>query len=119
MKYFRAIQALHPNLVGYAIEDDSTADLAISTLSNWPAGIPVPTAAEISVKYDRMILAESAQIALDQITGARGTLARCAAAGIAFPPEWIAHVASLRLIANGTDTASTVLPKTPLYPAGT
>jgi hypothetical protein len=64
-------------------------------------------------------LGTQAQAALDRITGPRGTIIRCVAAGVAVPPAWTAHVQALRAITDGSDTTSTVLPPDPAYPAGT
>ena len=71
---------------------------------------PVITAAPLKTQ---------AQVALDRITGARGTIIRCTVAGVAVPPEWKVYIQALRNIVNGTDTTSTTLPTEPLYPAGT
>jgi hypothetical protein len=64
-------------------------------------------------------LSQQAQAELDRVTGPRGTIIRCAAAGLSVPVEWTAYVKALRAIANGTDTTSTGLPTKPAYPAGT
>lgn len=103
---------------------------AALTLSSWPAnqGITMtgpltdaeiaaaraPTAAQLHQQ-----LQAAAQVQLDIVTGARGQLARCQVAGIAFSAPWQAYVVALRAIINGTDTTSTALPAQPAYIEGT
>jgi len=67
----------------------------------------------------RALLKERAQTELDRVTGVRGTIVRCAVAGVAVPLEWKTYVVALRSIVNGTDTTSTALPVVPPYPVGT
>lgn len=70
-------------------------------------------------KLSAIALRRQAQAELDVVTGSRGTIIRCVAAGVAIPAAWASYVKNLRAIVNGTDTSSTALPKRPRYPAGT
>ena len=64
-------------------------------------------------------LPQQAQSALDAITGPRGQVIRCAAAGVAVNAAWVSYIQALRAIANGADKTSTALPAQPPFIAGT
>lgn len=66
-----------------------------------------------------MPLPKQAQAQLDIITGPRGQIIRCIAAGLAVPSAWQSYIVALRAIANGSDTTSTSLPTQPAFIAGT
>ncbi len=83
---------------GKVIESDSNSyPIAVTTT---PVPVPLP---------------DQARAALDVVTGSRGQIIRCVAAGVAVPIEWTDYVFALRSIANGTDATSTNLPVTPAF----
>ena len=112
MKYYQ-----NPNGKVYAYDETDptqTSLIAAAVTAGWaditaswpPAPPPIP-------------LSVQAQTQLDIVTGPRGQIIRCVAAGVAVTSAWTTYVAALRAIANGTDTTSTVLPTQPAYITGT
>jgi hypothetical protein len=98
------------------------------SLANWPLEMTQLTDAQLATILPAQQSVEAAaapalsalaQDELDMVTGPRGTVIRCLAAGVAVPVEWIAYIRRLRAIANGADTESTSLPERPAYPEGT
>lgn len=107
--------------MGYAIRKDGTAWRAVSgaydvdqATETYSDAQPAPI--QLTA---HQVLVNEAQAELDVVTGPRGTIIRCVAAGVAVPAAWVSYVQALRAIANGTDTTSTALPVRPAYPAGT
>ena len=80
-----------------------TADQAKAALA--------PSAAQV-----RAAFLASAQAALSR---SDTVVVRCYSAAVAVPAAWQTYRQALRAIVNGSDTASTVLPAIPAYPAGT
>lgn len=79
-------------------------------------GNPVAVTFTPTADQTHKALMVQAQVALDK---SDTTVIRCYSAGVAVPSAWAFYRASLRAIANGSDTSSTSLPSVPSYPAGT
>lgn len=90
----------HKNLIDAAVA-------AAWAIQAGPPGLPA-----ISLKAQ-------AQAALDVVTGPRGQVIRCVAAGVAVPAAWTQYVQNLRAIINGTNATASALPAIPAYVAGT
>ena len=60
-----------------------------------------------------------AQIALDKVTGPRGTVMRCLIAGVALPEAWLQYISILRSIIKSSTGTPGTLPSIPDFPAGT
>jgi len=105
---------------GYAVRNDGLGWRAVDSAADctatetYSAVQPAPVAMS-----PHAMLQNQAQAQLDVVTGHRGAIIRCVAAGVAVPIAWTQYVQALRAIANGADTTSTTLPTQPAYPAGT
>jgi hypothetical protein len=103
------------------LHDD--ADGTALTLPSWPQGMTL--AADEEIAAARAPTAQQVQAAMqssakDALAASDIVVLRCYEHGIAVPDEWVTYRATLRPIAGGADTTSTVLPTAPTdYPANT
>ncbi len=112
---------LDADYVGWTGYDANGNPVSINAIgqapqSGWTTTKPAPTAAQQWAAYQA-----SAQAQLDIVTGARGQIIRCAAAGVAVPSAWTTYVQALRAIISQAQPATipTSLPAQPAYVAGT
>lgn len=106
-----------PDFRGQTWFDQTTGEPTLIKTAGTPAAnLGATQSSAYLAAQIKLAFKASAQAALSR---SDTTVIRCSENVLPVPAEWATYRKALRAIANGSDTASTVLPTAPSYPAGT